>query len=706
MSRPGQTCTVKLPDPKDSAKDIWIDSPLAGSTPQDAQHRAALYALYQLGPTVPHDRVLPDPYKEVWSGWRATPPPPPRRDRDGGGGGGRGGGGGGRGDGGGRGGGGRGRGGGPSAPQASDVSMDEQTRESVQRALAAVRTDGGGAAAAASTAASDSRTDAAVARVVRELEQLGFGAAAANEAARAVHARDPAVGGAQLRERAVDWLCLQLPESELPHALQTRHRVQIVRPQIVRPPSAPAAKAPAAEPPAAEDALLGRRGFSAADVAAALKEADGDKVAALLRLLRAVGRVGQQAWGDDDDAAAVAEMREEEETALEAIYADGFTSSDEPGARVLRIKLASITPPGTLELWLPAEGGYPLAPALPSFVCASLAPAALAALHGRLARDAAQLAAERSPAAFALASWLEAELSSFVAETHPPPPLLLGSAAAPAVAEEAMAEEEVEEVGTEAPPAQVHAAAKRGGGGRSVGRGGGRGRGGGAADGVRAIAGSAAVDERLRAEQEQRDSAPEGAARRAARAKLPAAASRDAILAELAAKRVLVICGETGCGKSTQVPQFLLEGAARAGGGSRCSVVVTQPRRIAAIALAERVAAERGERVGGSVGYQVKGDAKRGASTRLLYCTTGVLLRRLQSDAHMRGVSHVVIDEVHERGIDSDFLLIILKAALASNPTLRVVLMSATVDAERFAELLWRAEGDVDADDPGAHLPD
>ena len=57
-----------------------------------------------------------------------------------------------------------------------------------------------------------------------------------------------------------------------------------------------------------------------------------------------------------------------------------FTSADEPGARVLRIKLASITPPGTLELWLPAEGGYPLAPALPSFVCASLAPAALAAL--------------------------------------------------------------------------------------------------------------------------------------------------------------------------------------------------------------------------------------------------------------------------------------------------------------------------------------
>ena len=264
--------------------------------------------------------------------------------------------------------------------------MDEQTR-GVQRALAAVRTDGGGSAAAASTAASDSRTDAAVARVVHELEKLGFGTAAANEAARAVHARDPAVGGAQLRERAVDWLCLQLPENELPHALQTRHRVQIVRPQIVRPPSAPAAKAPAAEPPASEDALLGRRGFSAADVATALLEADGDKVAALLRLLRAVGRVGQQAWGDDDDAAAVAEMRDEEETALEAIYADGFTGSDEPARACSGIKLASLTPPGTLELWLPTEAAARWRPRCRR-LCARRSRSPRRA-HGRLARDAA-----------------------------------------------------------------------------------------------------------------------------------------------------------------------------------------------------------------------------------------------------------------------------------------------------------------------------
>ena len=134
---------------------------------------------------------------------------------------------------------------------------------------------------------------------------------------------------------------------------------------------------------------------------------------------------------------------------------------------------------------------------------------------GRLARDAAQLAAERSPAAFALASWLEAELSSFVAEKHPPPPLLLGSAAAPAAAEEAMVEEAEEARGA---PAQVHAAARRGGG-RGVGRGGGRVA---AAARPTACVPSPAVQRSTKvAGGAGRATAPEGASRRAARASCP-----------------------------------------------------------------------------------------------------------------------------------------------------------------------------------------
>ena len=199
------------------------------------------------------------------------------------------------------------------------------------------------------------------------------------------------------------------------------------------------------------------------------------------------------------------------------------------------------------------------------------------------------------------------------------------------------------------------------------------------------------------------------ARRRARRGARPAPSCplrrRDAILAELAAKRVLVICGETGCGKSTQVPQFLLECAARA--GASLSLLgggdATSAHRGDRTGRARRGGARRTRRrLGG-----LPGEGRREArpSTRLLYCTTGVLLRRLQSDAHMRGVSHVVIDEVHERGIDSDFLLIILKAALASPHAAR---RTDVGDGRRRAlrQLLWRAKGDVDADDPGAHLPD
>ncbi|KAJ3335589.1 hypothetical protein HDU93_004948, partial [Gonapodya sp. JEL0774] len=117
-------------------------------------------------------------------------------------------------------------------------------------------------------------------------------------------------------------------------------------------------------------------------------------------------------------------------------------------------------------------------------------------------------------------------------------------------------------------------------------------------------------------------------------------------------------------------------------------VIVTQPRRISAVALAERVAWERGEKVGLTVGYTIRGETVRSAKTRLIFATTGVLLRRLQEAAGkggLKGVGCIVVDEVHERGIDSDFLLILLRDILPVHPKLRVVLMSATVDADTFA---------------------
>ena len=96
--------------------------------------------------------------------------------------------------------------------------------------------------------------------------------------------------------------------------------------------------------------------------------------------------------------------------------------------------------------------------------------------------------------------------------------------------------------------------------------------------------------------------------------------------------QVLVVSGETGCGKTTQLPQFILEDAVEGGRGSSVSIICTQPRRISATSVAARVAAERGEELGVSVGYQIRLESRRSEDTRLLFCTTGVLLRRLVSN--------------------------------------------------------------------------
>jgi HrpA-like RNA helicase len=111
----------------------------------------------------------------------------------------------------------------------------------------------------------------------------------------------------------------------------------------------------------------------------------------------------------------------------------------------------------------------------------------------------------------------------------------------------------------------------------------------------------------------------------------------------------LVICGETGCGKSTQLGQFILEDYFDQN-NSNVNIICTQPRRISAISLAERVSSERNDRIGNIVGYSIRGESKSSKNTRLLFCTTGVLLRMIQTDTELKAITHVIIDEVHERG--------------------------------------------------------
>ncbi|KAI6683460.1 hypothetical protein NL676_029373 [Syzygium grande] len=178
---------------------------------------------------------------------------------------------------------------------------------------------------------------------------------------------------------------------------------------------------------------------------------------------------------------------------------------------------------------------------------------------------------------------------------------------------------------------------------------------------------------------------------------LPAYKERDVLLKAISENQVVVVSGETGCGKTTQLPQYILESEIEAARGGVCSIICTQPRRISAMAVSERVASERGEQLGESVGYKVRLEGMKGRDTRLLFCTTGILLRRLLVDRNLTGVTHVIVDEIHERGMNEDFLLIVLKDLLSRRPELRLILMSATLNAELFSNYFGGA--------PMIHIP-
>lgn len=166
---------------------------------------------------------------------------------------------------------------------------------------------------------------------------------------------------------------------------------------------------------------------------------------------------------------------------------------------------------------------------------------------------------------------------------------------------------------------------------------------------------------------------------------LPAWKHREEVVSIAQRNRVVVVTGETGSGKSTQIPQFLLDDLNSRGLSHAVDIICTQPRRISALGLADRVSEERSEKVGVTIGYTIRGESKSGHETKLRFVTTGVLLRRFLNDPDLDGVSHVIVDEVHERTVDGDFLLYLLKQLLDRRRDLTVILMSATVEADEYA---------------------
>ncbi|OQR68798.1 dosage compensation regulator isoform 1 [Tropilaelaps mercedesae] len=169
------------------------------------------------------------------------------------------------------------------------------------------------------------------------------------------------------------------------------------------------------------------------------------------------------------------------------------------------------------------------------------------------------------------------------------------------------------------------------------------------------------------------------------REQLPVHQAYDALLDAIHANSVTIVRGNTGCGKTTQVPQYILDSFVNVDDGAQCNIVVTQPRRISAISVAERIAEERCEPLGESVGYSVRFESLLPRPyASILFCTVGVLLRKLEGG--LRGISHVIIDEIHERDINTDFLMVVIRDMVKKHPQLRVILMSATIDITLFQE--------------------
>lgn len=166
---------------------------------------------------------------------------------------------------------------------------------------------------------------------------------------------------------------------------------------------------------------------------------------------------------------------------------------------------------------------------------------------------------------------------------------------------------------------------------------------------------------------------------------LPVARFKQAIIDSVARFATTVMVGETGSGKSTQIAQYLADASfSSSAKGRRRRVVCTQPRRVAAITIARRVAEERKVKLGEEVGYSIRFDDVTSPSTRIKYVTDGVLLRECMTDAKLSAYDVVILDESHERSLQTDILMGLLKTLQLERPSLRLVVMSATLEVDLF----------------------
>ncbi|KAG2486676.1 hypothetical protein HYH03_014607 [Edaphochlamys debaryana] len=752
------TCKVVLPDPKKQEDDVvvFLDEAWAADDEAEARERGAVAALNRVQGDRALERILPRPYVPLWGALgeaaksrreaaaarhaadeRRKAAAEARRRRE--------------------------AMQGPKAVVMSAAKQNLVRSLLRDRGAALGPSDlGGDLYGGSGSGVGDDEEDEGLAEAVEKLSGMGFSPVHVQLAYERVVRRGTAGSGSAVDvETLLDWLLLNLPSDQLPTQFTKGSGTNMVN--IVARNAGGGGGGGAGSGAKSGGAAAGgggaggavsvvsvarlmSYGFSSGECEAALAAAGGDEAAAHVRLYGGLTGVNLRAAPPPDEAAED-EAWAEELMVLESIYDTQFLKMPEGSVRLcleLPEGCAGATrgdAPLVLEFTrLPSADGadsadgagprYPTAPPLVSVSCAGLTAGALRHLTIALAQEAVLQLGEpclHALAAKALEEAAAMDESSLAAAERAAatPAAAAGGKAAARNATDAGAgagegglerqdsslvegfeglglaeEEEQEDAGEEEGAAQAGKAgarqvphARRPPGAR--------------ADASKAVRRRrpqidvAAESARLSRLAGDLAASPGHAAMRRQRSALPAAAKREELLRLLRENEVVVVSGATGCGKSTQVPQYILEEAIAGGRGAACNIIVTQPRRISALGLASRVASERGEGVGETVGYSVKLEHRTSAVTRLTFVTTGILLRRLLSDPDLEGTTHVVLDEVHERSIEIDLLLLLLRDLLArrrsgsdgskpdpDRPPLKIVLMSATADADLFGRYM------------------
>ncbi|KAF2723615.1 P-loop containing nucleoside triphosphate hydrolase protein [Polychaeton citri CBS 116435] len=381
---------------------------------------------------------------------------------------------------------------------------------------------------------------------------------------------------------------------------------------------------------------------------------DESKAAELLQRRLLGDEFDDKESGTDTNGRA---LWDEEQDTLSAIYGERYTNAD----RICKVTLELKTPDGSPIFLLarPPKSNYPNT--LPVLTVQAQLPAYIRLSILRLVLTQAKSLFLGEQMIFNIVDWLEHGIPSII--EHPGRLSEIASAASSS-AETTTGDRNVTRTRQKMPKALTWAP-------------------------------NTSDSQNLLARWQTRQATPEQRRMLEARRNLPAWKLQDQIVRSVTDNQVTIISGETGSGKSTQSVQFILDDLIVRCLGQHVNIVCTQPRRISALGLADRVADERCVTVGDEVGYAIRGESKQKLGiTKICFVTTGVLLRRLQTSGgstedvvrSLADVSHVVIDEVHERSLDTDFLLILMRDVLRKRKDLRLVLMSATLDAAVFED--------------------